>query len=537
MSEYQNNPSHEEPGQPAEEKAAAMPEKPEEFLTEAEKTDEATSTIFSAPKEHTGERKAGKHALLKKIVAAVLCVAVLAGGTVAVIRLIPEMVKDDSKIDAAQMASLFSYDASQLSEVTVTRPQVETLHLTGKMSEDSGKTATRVWSLEGYDDDLINQTSLTQIVGYAASVNYTKKFEEVEDPATYGLDQPSITVTAQGESVPSYTLTFGNTTADEGYWYLSYSQDPKTVYVVPANTATGYLVQPLDLAISTPIPAVSKENVDSKFYDEDGKLASFDRISLSGNLFPDEMVFQPNVGEDISSYAAYITVAPKKRIATNVDKLLNVFANGVTAASCVSFDQSAEKVHAFGLDDPDIVLVGRFGDYRATWRFKTVPDAVGTYYVLSDTDRLIRTVNIANAEFLTLRETDFYTKIIVMESIKDLSGFEVSGETDQVYAISYNSDTEEYQITKNGASIKADDFQTFYADFLGTSVLSYDTVPVSGEPSMTFRLQHNNGKEETVVRFYPVSDTRIQFSVGGEQIGQIAASAYKQWLKSLNAIG
>ena len=67
-----------------------------------ENTDEVFSTVFSAPAEHKRAPKRKKHRLLVAI-ASVLSVAILIGGTVAVIKLIPEKEEEINYADCAEV--------------------------------------------------------------------------------------------------------------------------------------------------------------------------------------------------------------------------------------------------------------------------------------------------------------------------------------------------------------------------------------------------------------------------------------------------
>ena len=78
-----------------------------------------TSTVFSDPAEHKKTASGQKKKLLPAVIAAVLAVAVLAGGTVAVIKLIPER-EEESSTPSVETIKVLDLDSDDFRTVTVT---------------------------------------------------------------------------------------------------------------------------------------------------------------------------------------------------------------------------------------------------------------------------------------------------------------------------------------------------------------------------------------------------------------------------------
>ena len=145
-----------------------MEEQNKNEIIEEEVKQTEESTIFAAPSQHTDKGKTGKNSLLKKIIAAVLCVALLVGVTFAVVKLIPEKEPEDVSIN--QSYQVLSVDQTQITKITI-KHEGGTMVLNSSMVENDKKELTQVWSLEGYDNSLIDQTSLAQIASYASSLS------------------------------------------------------------------------------------------------------------------------------------------------------------------------------------------------------------------------------------------------------------------------------------------------------------------------------------------------------------------------------
>ena len=81
--------------------------------------DDEFSTVFSDPTEHKNASGKQRKKLLPVIIAAVLAVAVLAGGTVAVVKLIPER-EDESSVPTIETITVLNLDSDDFKTVTVT---------------------------------------------------------------------------------------------------------------------------------------------------------------------------------------------------------------------------------------------------------------------------------------------------------------------------------------------------------------------------------------------------------------------------------
>lgn len=492
------------------------------------KSEAEESSIFSAPTEHIDKGKKSKNSLLKRITAAVLAVIILASGTVLVVKLIPEKTTEQVEVD--QGYAILNVPQNEIKKVTVTHEAGSLVILSSvEYNEQS-------FILEGYDNTLIDAASLEQIVGYVSSM---KAFGEyaIENSVDYGLDEPLVTVEVEGQkSEQKYTVTFGKNTGDNTYTYVMLSSAPEKVYLIQKGIVSGLMVAPLDLAISTVIPAVSKNDKNAAYFDSSGTLTTFDSLTISGGNFKTPIVFKPNNDKLINEYATYICTSPLLRMANGVEEVFAIFANGLTSSSAVSFDQSAENIKKFGLDNPKWVITMTVAGEKYTYKITPTDETLVDFFVASSTDRMIRTVPLSSLPFINKTEHEFYFGFMVVESIKTISEFNLSGEVNASFALSYDEDNEEYNIKKDGQKINAEDFQSFYAEFVQTTAIDFNTVKTTAKPSLTLTIKHNDGTTDTVLTFTKISETRYQYTAGGKAMGQIPTTAYNRIVKQLNKI-
>lgn len=527
MAENQNNKSAQQPEEVLEETQNEKEEQ-EEF---------AGSTVFAAPAEHKDKNKTGRFSLLRKVIAIVLCVAILAGSAFLVVKLIPK--KQDEETLSFQPKQVIAVDTSLFNKVTVVHPEA-TLVLNSTITEEDGQSK-QVWSLEGYDNSLLDATTLSQIASYAATVTAYGEYDydSKTQSEQYGFNNPPVKVEVESDGEYDYTLTAGNTTADGQYNYLHISVTPEKVYLVKASAVSGFKVEPLDLAINTAIPAIEKTSDNSGYFDSEGLLSDFDTITVSGKNFKTPLVFVPNKDELFNTYATYICTSPKTRIADGVvEDMRNIFRDGVAASSAVSFDCSAASLKKFGLDNPDMVITIKVAGKSYYYKMTATSPARTEFYVTSSTDKMIRTVTITNIPFATNEEEDFYMGFMALESIADISEFTLSGEVNASFTIKKDEESEdgEYIVMTDGKKVASKTFQDFYALFLQTTAIDYNTVSVSKKPDLTITMKHHDGSAPTVLTFQKISESRYQYSVGNVPMGQISSTGYSKLVRESAAM-
>ena len=210
-----------------------MSENQKDFIPE-EQDDFSSSTIFSAPSEHKDKKKAGKYSLALRLVAIFLVVALLGGSVWWVTKYIAEKTaKEGGTFQPEQMSILGTTSFKKLTVIHDTA----TLVLNSSMQEESGQQK-QVWTLEGYDETLIDKTSLSQIATYASAVTVFGEYDydEKTQKAQFGLDKPVVTVKVEAnDAKQSFVLTQGNVTADGAFTHGGASVAYDTLFAAYEN--------------------------------------------------------------------------------------------------------------------------------------------------------------------------------------------------------------------------------------------------------------------------------------------------------------
>ena len=158
-----------------------MSDFPEKETENTENTENEFSTVFSDPTEHKSAHKTQKRKRLPVIIASLLAVAVLAGGTAAVIKLIPEK-EESTPSSAFETIKVLELKTDELKTVTVTNKNGEfKLYSVKEESESSSSSSSSSssekvkWYLDGYEKDVISSSSAESIVSAAAAVTAVRE--------------------------------------------------------------------------------------------------------------------------------------------------------------------------------------------------------------------------------------------------------------------------------------------------------------------------------------------------------------------------
>lgn len=504
-------------------------------------TDDEESTVFSAPAEHndSSAKKTGKKRLVS-IIAAALAVAVLVGGTIAVVKLIPELKEDETPSSVFEDISVIDKDSSNFTAIDVTNTN-GTFKFSTKQIEavnDSGETeVTTYWTVDGIDISKLSSDSVKSIVAAAANVTAVREIT-TKSAEECGFNEPLITVSVEDAANGSFAFKVGAQSPDGlGYYFMLDGSDK--IYVVSTNELSDLQFELLDLSDKTAIPATTFTVDTEENKEADGSYAYFDSLTLSGKLFPETVTIENNDEDSASAgILPYVLTTPTRRYANSekLSPLVNLYSKEVAVSGNYAFDITEKSVKDAGLDDPDAVVTMTIKGESKTFVISVVDDNYCA--VVYDGATMIRKVSTEQFEFLSYKTEDFYNKNPFMYSISDLSSMEFAEEDYNVkFDISSTQDEESnnvYNISANGTEIPADGFQTFYADFVGTQLTDFTVDEVSGNPTGSITFNFNNGKKATV-SFYNVNETKYQCSIDGMPMGRITSAAYKKIVRNIKA--
>lgn len=501
---------------------------PENEKKEIMENDEAFSTIFSNPEEKKAPiKKRSQKKPLVKIIAAFLALAVLIGGTIAVIKLIPEREEEDNFVPIMDEIEVLNMENTSFSSVSITNQNGRFDFYSEKVSNDSEESAVN-WYVKGYDKELISPPAIEEIINGIRVITASRKITE-KSFAECGLDKPSIKAEIVMEDGLKRTLSIGAASGDRTGYYFNYS-DNEDIYLVSATVRLAFEFEALDFANDDVMPGFPLTESMTGYMDENSDLSSFDSITINGENFKEAVVIAPAPEDSVLQYK---TIAPMKRRAENVGDIFKVFQSGLTVTGVYSYDASQSGLKEFGLDKPDFAMTMKIGSVSHTFKFKLQED--GSYAAVCTGEKLIKQVAASNLSFINYSTTDFYSTWVCMEDITSLSAFtfKTANKTYEFSVSSKEKDDEvETTVTYNGKELNYDSFAEFYMECLSLNCTDFSTEKVSSSPEYTMIFTKKDKTIKTY-EFFELSGARYAYKENGVYMGKVNSSAINKIEKAL----
>lgn len=533
MSEFQENEKITEP-----EVAEETKEVKEEYHDEL---DQFTS-IFADPEAHNDKPKQNGKRRIISIIAAFLAVAVLVGGTIAVIKLIPELEDDEAQSSVFEDIKVVDVDSDKLSTVTVKNSKGEFKFYSVTSESESSDTSSAEsenavsWLLDGIEMDKTSSSEINSIISSAASVTAMREIE-TKTAAECGLDKPVIKVDVQSDEIEGYSILVGSASPDGTGTYLKTSTSDK-IYLVDDGAFSSFEFEALDLANTSSFAAATFTNT-TGYMSDDGKLASFDELTVSGKNFGDTVKIGPSdTDEKLKSLVTFEVVEPMRRFANdeNVSAAFKLFTDNLAVAGAYSYDIDDKSLAAVGLDNPDLIVSLTVGGETKTFKIAYVDDEYCA--VINDSSIMIRKVARSNIAFAGATSESFYSTWVIMQMINDVKNMTVTVDnTDYSFDITYDDAEgaeEPYVIMHGDKKLDDENFRDFYQIFVGLMANSFKTVEVDN-PTTTVKLTLTDKSVKTL-EFYKISDTAYQYHVDGNALGTVTSSAYNKFVKNLKLV-
>ena len=506
--------------------------------------EEEFSTIFSDPTEHRKKAKENKKRKRWPIaVASLLAVAVLVSSTVAIIKLIPEKEENVSS-SLFEDITVLDMESDDISSVTVKNAK-GTFKLYSEVKTEEAKEGeepkeTVTWYLDGYAKDVVNNYNISSTASDAVSITASREITQ-KTAEECGLVNPAVKADIVPREGEAFSVLIGADSPDNSGCYVKLSNSDK-IYLADTSVKTNLDFDALSFANTDSLPGITLGANDSKYKDDNGSLASFDSITVSGTNFADPIVIEMNDHELLSTYAVYKVTSPANRLANsdNIVNVFNIFSSGVAVTGAYSYDVSAASISKFGLDKPDFEVTMKAGSATQTFKFKLQSD--GNYAAITNGSKLIKTVAASTLAFINYKETDFYWSFVALNSIDDLKGFVYTNSTGSYhFTIAANEDEDaddKYVITHNGEPIVCGIFQDFYQMCISLTACDYKTEDLKGNPAFKFEFifKDDKGGKSNIIEFIKSSETRYEFLYDGKPMGRVTSSDLNRIDKALTKL-
>lgn len=488
------------------------------------------STIFGvSPTLSQEPKKKVKNKMLKTALSLFLALVVLAGVTVAVIKLVPERKEDEAPI--TEEVSVIALAEQDVKNVTINRTESSSLYVTkvtDTTSSSGESTKTVAWSIDGIDATLTDSSSISSLMKSVLELKATRKIEKEAD-ANYGFSNPFYTVEIKGyDEAKDKKLVIGSMTPSSSGYYATVDGGD-TVYLLTKDTVDKIGTPDTELSIKKVVTPPSADKYPEKYFLE-GELIYFDKAVLS-RKGSTTIELVSNFDEETADFVPYIITSPVRRAADSEAALdiVDVVSSGLAATGAYAYYPTAKDLQMYGLKSPEIVLDFAFDSERIVINMTKQPD--GNYAVMvKGNDNIIFKVSSDAAKFAQTTLDDYMNSMPFFEMLSYFDRITCATEENTtVFDISYVKTTQEgdediSEVIANGASINVDMFKNYYQYIVGIETNEDSYEKMSGTPAFTIKAKYRNSNDSVSLVFIKQTDRRYYFEIDGTPIGFVSTT-------------
>ena len=477
----------------------ALPDEPEE------------STIFS--EVTAGDDKgAGKKKFRALPLIILAAVAIILAGVLCLYLFVLKEPENTDNQEVTASVEVLNFSADSLSKIEVENQSGKLTFTNTPVKDEDGATKS-VWSLNGYDKNLVADVSISALAGKVAMLSAVKEMPEGNN---YGLEKPMATVTAYKDD-GNYQIFVGNYSPDKSGNYIKTSLSDKVYFALTSNTMYfNYCAE--DYSDNTIVEALDSSKVSEKYINNTSSLDHIDSLEIGGKKYPQKIVVK-YVGNPM---AAYRMVSPRSHYADadTVGTAVSVIDSGLVATGAYKFHPTKQDIISYKLDKPDITVKIVYDNKTVSFSAAKYDD---TYYALMIDGRNAIYKFLASTDLFTHAVEDYYNKFAFLQDIADFSQIDfIDGNSTKTVKIDYDADENTTTEYYDGKEIDDDLFRTYFYYFtnLKPEVVDNSLGGKSEYTAVFYRRDKSLGSNITV-QFRKHNDRQYEVIIDGNYEGLI----------------
>lgn len=515
------------------------------------------STVFCP-----AEEKFKKKSKLTPIKKGIISISSLAIVTAVVLVLVMFVIPKD---DDSTESEIFSSASTEISVMTVSEDKIKSVKVTNqndsfviipKAIEDDEGAVTYEWLVKGYEHidfstpeymvDAVTEITAIKAFDIEESAFESAESNSGEETDSYGFSQPYADISVVLADDSEYCVTVGNISPDKSGRYIAisgegeYSEYEGKAYLISTSTidCVGNALNDCVNLISA--PAFVSTGDDDPYY-TDGELTSFDKLLIGGKLHKDTIkVVCPS---DDLSLLSYMVEEPSSQAANDesVNEILTL-TTGVYNSGAYVLDYKKSDLKKYGLDKPYVTYYIQAGDRIIDMKIsKADEDGYYAYIVSYSTDggktfvdnNIIYKLNSSGNEYIEYTSEEIYFEKLFIEYVKYVESMTVtvSGGPSHTFTLDHEEGNEaSFTVTtEKGKKIDKDEFCYYYARLLYLSALenedvSYKTV---SDYVIKFNITYTEeGKNADEIIIYPYESNvrRYIYKLNGKGTSLVSRS-------------
>ena len=506
------------------------------------------STLFG--ESEVKEKKKSKLSPIKKGIISISSLALLTAVVLVVVMfVIPKGGDDNETIDTSSVATKTEFEVmtvkpADIKQVTV-KNDSDNFTLIPKETTDSEGNTGYAWLAKGYEH--IDFTTPAYMIDAIINVKALKKFDideaaivnaesdttasdstssgDTESGANdpYGFSKPYSVLKVELNDGGGYKVTVGSVSPDKSGRYINISGDgdfkkhEKTAYLVDTSVINCVGNSLLNSVNMISAPAITSSGENDEYFDS-GELIKFDELLIGGRLHKNTIkVICPS---DDLSLLSYMIEEPNEQAANDesVNSILGI-VGGVYNSGAYVLDYKNSDIKKYGLDNPYLTYYIKVGDRYIDMKISELQDdGYYAYTVTYSNDggktvvdkNIIYKLNAEGYEYFELKSEEIFFEKLFIEYVKYVESMSVtvSGEPTRTFTLDHEEGNEAHftVTTEKGKEIDDDEFCYYYARLLYLTALENDDTDyaVGDDFVIKFKISYTTeGKADDEIVIYP----------------------------------
>ena len=506
------------------------------------------STLFG--ESEVKEKKKSKLSPIKKGIISISSLALLTAVVLVVVMfVIPKGGDDNETIDTSSVATKTEFEVmtvkpADIKQVTV-KNDSDNFTLIPKETTDSEGNTGYAWLAKGYEH--IDFTTPAYMIDAIINVKALKKFDideaaivnaesdttasdstssgDTESGANdpYGFGKPYSVLNVELNDGGGYKVTVGSVSPDKSGRYINISGDgdfkkhEKTAYLVDTSVINCVGNSLLNSVNMISAPAITSSGENDEYFDS-GELIKFDELLIGGRLHKDTIkVICPS---DDLSLLSYMIEEPNEQAANDesVNSILGI-VGGVYNSGAYVLDYKNSDIKKYGLDNPYLTYYIKVGDRYIDMKISELQDDGYYAYTVNYSNdggktvvdkNIIYKLNAEGYEYFELKSEEIFFEKLFIEYVKYVESMSVtvSGEPTHTFTLDHEEGNEAHftVTTEKGKEIDDDEFCYYYARLLYLTALENDDTDyaVGDDFVIKFKISYTTeGKADDEIVIYP----------------------------------
>lgn len=362
----------------------------------------------------------------------------------------------------------------------------------------------------------VDQSAVQTLADKLLALQGTRKLEAVTSLADYGLDTPTMTVTATWKDASTTTYSMGDATPFADGYYLKLSTQDDVIYTIATSLSTTFNKTQKDLVAMEEIPTISEVSSITV-----GTTFAAVKKSESTTVNPDQLWYDAATDEPLT--------------ASKVEALVSA-AKGIAWDELVSAAATEDELTTYQLDDAHATVITLTGDEDASLTLLIGgEDAEGNRYARLPDSSMVYTVEADDVSSLLSANSDdmWMTALVPLPwSALKTATLETGKGT---YTIVKAEETEATATDTDTSTDASEADETLWSKITALTATDRLSEATDGDTVLTITAQDEAGREITVVvREY--SADSYQALVDGEKTLLVSADTIDTLVRTIKSM-